>query len=194
MKMINLRNLQFLFMPSYWIMKYLKYIIPFILGLIVYHFLFKPEVKTEIVETIRTETDTVFIHSVDTIQVTNDRIITEYLRDTIINQKPINLSRFKGLEPHLYGSIGYSGIVAGEVISIGIITDFKIPKVTNTIYKNRTITRTIESGGSLYGGVTGSTGMELIPNLSYQNKGWHVEYGYGMTSEQHFIGVKRKIF
>lgn len=172
----------------------MKIIIGIIIGLIAYHFLFKPEIKTEIVETVRTETDTIYQVVRDTVTVTQERIIHEYLRDTIINSVPLNLSRFKGMEPLTYGNIHYSGLVAGEVLKIGFTTDFKIPQVTNTIFRDRTVTKTVIPGGSLYVGTGLSQGMNLVPMAAYQIKGWQVGGSYQLSNREISVNVMKKVF
>lgn len=172
----------------------MKIIIGIVIGLIAYYFFFKPEIRTEIVETVRTETDTVYQIIRDTVTVTRERIIHEYLRDTIINSVPLNLSRFKGVEPLTYGNIHYSGLVSGKVLKIDFTTDFKIPQVTNTIFRDRTVTKTVITGGSLYVGTGLSQGMKLAPMAAYQNKGWQVGVSYRLLDRAISVNVMRKVF
>lgn len=172
----------------------ITFIAAFILGLVAYHMFLAPEITETVRIETRTETDTVYQVIKDTVEVTKDRIVTEYLRDTVIREKTINLSRFRGFEPLTYGNINYSGIVAGELIKIGFTTDFEMPKVTNTIYETKTITRTIEPKGNLYLGGFISSDMNLAPALAYQSKGWQIGYSYELGTEKHRIGVMKGLF
>lgn len=166
----------------------------FILGLIAYHIFLTPEVTETVRIETRTETDTVYQVIRDTVEVSKDRIITEYLRDTVIREKTINLSRFRGLEPLTYGNINYSGIVAGELIKIGFTTDFDIPQVTNTIYETKTITRTIEPKGSFWIGGLLSQDIQFTGMAAYQKRNWKIVYQYDLASEQHSGGVMFNLF
>lgn len=166
----------------------------FILGLVVYHMFLAPEVTETVKIETRTETDTVYQVIRDTVEVTKDRIITEYLRDTVIREKTINLSRFRGLEALTYGNINYSGIVAGELIKIGFTTNFKFPEVNNTIYETKTITRTIEPKGSIWIGGLLSQNVQFTGMAAYQKKNWKIVYQYQVPKKTHNVGALFNLF
>lgn len=170
------------------------FIAAFILGLVAYHMFLAPEVTETVRIETRTETDTVYQVIKDTVEVTKDRIVTEYLRDTVIREKAINLSRFRGFEPLTYGNINYSGIVAGELIKIGFTTDFDIPQITNTIYETKTVIRTIEPKGSIWVGGLVSQDIQFTGMAAYQKKNWKIVYSYDLGREQHSGGVMFNLF
>ena len=153
-----------------------RLIIAFIVGFAVAFLFFKPETVEKVVETIEIKTDTVYREVRDTIRVPYDRIKTVYLRDTVILNRSYPLNRFSGLEPVLYGDIGYLGLVAGHLLKIDLTTNFRIPEITNTI--NRETTRTvIQKAKGLYG--TGGINSEF-------------NFGVGATylNDKSLIGVE----
>lgn len=109
-----------------------------IIGAAIIYFFFWPEFteKIEVVEVVKT--DTLYITVTDTIEVSHERIKHVYLRDTIIKEQVLNLSRFNGLEATTFGDIQYYGLVAGQLLNLSLRTDFKIPQIENTITRTET--------------------------------------------------------
>lgn len=186
-----------------------------ILGLVAYHMLFRPEVKTEIVETVTEVIDSTYIDlyidlkmKIDKYENLNDSIDyyqtlyqkelgnTKLVHDSVFVEKPFSapLRRFTGSKVHLYGLTRYNALVAGQLMDLDINSEFSIPKVTNTIYRDRTVTRTIQEGGSLWFGSALSHDMNLAPMAAYQNKGWQIGYKYELGSNVHSGYIMRRVF
>ena len=95
-----------------------------------------------VIKTVTT-TDTVFVEVKDTLTVTNLKHI--YHKDTVlvISDTLINapLQTFSETFNVLYGSISVEGEVAGKDTKMSVLTDFKLPTVTNNIYTTKTITK-----------------------------------------------------
>ena len=109
-----------------------------ILGYIFFSWLDKDSV---IIETVtETKTDTVYQTVSDTIYITKSEIKHEVIRDTVLIE-PIQpqIKAFTALKPFLHGNVSINGEVLGEVLKIDIVTDFKIPTITNTIHTKETI-------------------------------------------------------
>lgn len=112
-------------------------IIGIVIGVILYHIFFRPEIKI-ITETV-TKTDTVYIVHRDTVRLTRTQIKHEYLRDTVLINFEPKINRFKATFPIANGNAYVSGEVLGEVLKMDLNTDLKLPIVTNTITNTRTI-------------------------------------------------------
>jgi hypothetical protein len=116
-------------------------ILGFVLGLLVYGWFLKPESETIIEYKESIKSDTVYVVQKDTVTLYRDKIVHEYLRDTILltSWKP-SIKAFRAVYPVLYGNVHLSGEVLGEVLKTSITTDFKLPQITNTITKEKTTT------------------------------------------------------
>lgn len=169
----------------------MKYSLIFILGLVIglalYGIFLSPrvETRTEIVE-IHT-TDTVYFYQRDTIRV--KEVKHEFIRDTIFTEtyKPV-INRFSADFPHLYGNISFQGEVLGEVLKTSMLTDLRIPTVTNTINRTERITNTINPNGLYMGG-----GYPAYLGISYVNNKTLIDVHYSFQTGS-TIGLKRKIF
>ena len=87
------------------------------------------------------ETDTVFVQLIDTVHVTRTQIKHEQVRDTVYLSSTLPINNFSTTSNFLYGSVNVSGEVVGEVLSVNIIPNFKLPQVTNTITKETVHTK-----------------------------------------------------
>jgi hypothetical protein len=120
----------------------------------------------------------------------------EIVSDTVFKDKPFiaPLRRFNGSRIHLYGMTRYNALVAGELLDMSIINDFKIPDITNTIYKETTITNTIEPKGALYVGGLVSQEMTFSVMAAYQRKNVQLVYQYDLPTKQNRIGGLFNVF
>jgi hypothetical protein len=187
----------------------------FILGLVAYHLLFRPEITETTVTVTETVVDTTYQKlylnlkaEVDDYETLNDSI--EYYQklyqkelgniklvsDTVFKDKPFEapLRRFTGLQVHLYGLTRYNALVAGNLLDLDINSEFDLPKVTNTIYTTTTNTRTIEPKGRLFVGVSASQKLDWAGSASYVAKDWSFDYSYQLEEGIHWAGIKRRVF
>lgn len=167
--------------------------ISFIVGFAIAFLFFKPETieKEVTVETIKT--DTVYIEVRDTIIVPYERIRTVSLRDTVILNRPYPLNRFSGLEPVLYGDVGYSGLVAGHLLNIDLTTNFRIPEITNTIHRETTKT-VIQKAKGLYGTGGINSKFNFSVGATYLNDKSLIGYEYQPQINVHSVKVGFKLF
>lgn len=187
-----------------------------VLGLLLYHWFLKPEITTEYFETIVVETDTTNSYYKEKYKV--DSIKSVSLSDSIdyyklkyqtilkdrniiivpeseFKDKPIiaPLRRFNGEQSFLYGNTYFQAIVAGELLDMEITNDFKIPTITNTIERTKTITNTINRRG-LFGGINGNSNLGIGPTVQYLNNKSIFTYNLDLTNEVHTVSITRKIF
>lgn len=87
------------------------------------------------------QTDTVFVNVVDTVHVTRTKIKHEQVRDTVYLSTTLPINNFSTTSNFLYGSVDVNGEVIGEVLSVNVIPNFKLPQVTNTITKETVHTK-----------------------------------------------------
>ena len=170
-------------------------IVGILLGFIGYDFfLASDEIGYKVMYKETTKTDTVYIHEFDTVYLTKKDIKHVYLRDTILIE-PIEpkIKAFKATFPLLYGNAYLNGEVLGEVLKTSLITDFRIPTVTNTITKEKTETITKETMG-IYAGAAINNLLQPSIIASYQDKRYIFSYQYQMNTQAHQIGVQKKIF
>jgi len=163
------------------------------LGLLIYRTFFFPEFteRVEYIETIKV--DTVYKQVRDTIRITQERVRIEYIRDTIIEKQGFPITRFSGLESTLYGDIGYTGLVAGHFLKLGLTTNFRIPQINQTIERERTVSRTVKPRG-LYVGGSVSDQVQWSGGASYVDNLWLFDYRYDVGVGSNSLGVKRKVF
>ena len=171
----------------------IRYAIAVILGLAIYHFFLRPEIseRVEVVETFKV--DTVYIEVRDTIRIDRTQVQIEYVTDTVIQTQSFPINRFTGLEPTLYGDIRYTGLVAGHFLNMQLNTNFRIPQVTNTINREKTVTRVINPRGMYIGGSV-SDQIQFSAGASYLDNLWLFDYWYDFSVGSHSVGVKRKVF
>lgn len=141
----------------------IKYAFFAILGIVIGYFLSDKSGDVEIIETIETKTDTVYVTVRDTVTITKKEIQHTVLRDTILI-KPIEpiIKAFTASKPFLYGNVGVKGEVLGDVLKMDIYTDFDLPNITNTITKTNTV---IKKPAGLF--ITAGLGVQnnLTPSL-----------------------------
>ena len=166
----------------------------FLGGLIAGFILFpKPEVETIYKTTTKTETDTIYVASIDTIYVPKTRIKTEVLRDTIlVNYRP-QISRFETFFPSAYGNTKVSGEVLGEVLKMTAINDYSIPVVTNTITETKTERIVVKPKG-IYLGAGINSLLEPSAKISYLDNKYLFQYQFSPFTSVHQIGVSKKLF
>lgn len=173
--------------------KLITHSIASILGSLILYWFFWPEFepKTEIVETIKT--DTVFITIRDTVRINRTQIKHEVLRDTILIDFKPEIKLFTASFPFLYGNTYLTGEVIGEVLKMDVSNDFKIPNVTNTVTRKE-INTIIKKPRALYLGAGVNT--QLIPNLTahYLDDQFIFSYQYYPTIKAHGIGVAKRLF
>lgn len=171
----------------------ITHLITAILGAFILYWFFWPEfeTKTDIVETIKT--DTVFVTIKDTVRLTKTQIKHEVLRDTILIDFKAEIKLFTSSFPFLYGNTYLTGEVLGEVLKMDVSNDFKIPTVTNTITRTETNT-IIKKPRSLYIGA--GVNSQLTPNLTahYLDNQFIFSYQYYPTLKAHGIGVAKRLF
>ena len=161
----------------------IKYAFFAILGIVIGYFLSDKSGDVEIIETIETKTDTVYVTVRDTVTITKTEIEHRVLRDTILI-KPIEpiINAFTASKPFLHGNVSVNGEVLGEVLKMDIYTDFNLPQVTNSITKTNTVIKK-PSGLFLTAGVnkqlTPSLGAVFVKDrylLGLSTSGFHVGY------------------
>lgn len=146
------------------------------------------EVKT--VTKVVELTDTVYVTKTEKVYIPKKEIEQVVVRDTILVDYEPNLIRsFTVSRPFLYGNTNVSGEVLGEVLSVDITNDFKIPTITNTIERTTTTTYTKKPSGlfltvGAMDNFTPSVGGVLIRDkvaVGYQyglNQSHSIQFGY----------------
>ena len=158
-------------------------------------FIFMPKPETEEVYkfTTVTQTDTLFVTSMDTVYVPKTRIKTQVLRDTIlVNFKP-QISLFESTFPFEYGSTKVSGEVLGEVLKMNATSDYTIPVVTNTITNTETKT-IIHKPKGIYLGANVNSLLQPSAGVAYLDNKYLFQYQYQPMQKVHQIGVSKKLF
>lgn len=146
------------------------------LGLVIYEKFLKEETETITIVKETIVSDTVFQTVKDTVFIPQDRLKYVYLRDTIINDTPLQIRAYNGFEPTLYGNIGYQSEVAGEMLNMRLFHDLSIPQVTNTITRETTKT-IIQKPSGLY--ATGGINSEF-----------HWSVGATFLKDRSLIGIE----
>ena len=162
-----------------------KYAFFAILGIVIGYFLSDKSGDVEVIETIETKTDTVYVHIRDTVKITRTEIKHEHIRDTILI-KPIEpiINAFTASKPFLHGNVSVNGEVLGEVLKMDIYTDFNLPQVTNTITKTNTVIKKpaglfITAGLGVQNNLTPSLGAVFVKDrylLGLSTSGFQVGY------------------
>jgi hypothetical protein len=166
----------------------------FLIGIVVAILLFpKREFETVYKTEIKTETDTLFVSSTDTIYVPKNKIKTEVLRDTILIDFKPQISLFETTFPFEYGSTKVSGEVLGEVLKMTAVNDYTLPVVTNTITETKTETIIKKSKG-IYLGAGVNSMLKPSGKVSYLDDKYLFEYQYSPMDRVHQIGVSKKLF
>jgi hypothetical protein len=168
--------------------------VSFIAG-VVLAFIFypKPEVEEVYKFTTKTETDTIFIKEIDTIQVSKKEIKTEFLRDTVLVDFKPQISLFETTFPFEHGSTKVSGEVLGEVLKMTAINDYTIPVVTNTITNTETKT-IIQKPKGIYIGAGINSLLQPSGKVTYLDNKYAFEYQYQPLQGVHQIGISKKLF
>ena len=169
-------------------------IVSFLAGvMLAFIFYPKPEVEEVYKFTTKTETDTIFIKEIDTIQVSKKEIKTEFLRDTILLDFKPQISLFETTFPFEHGSTKVSGEVLGEVLKMTAINDYTIPVVTNTITNTETKT-IIQKPKGIYLGAGISSLLQPSAKVAYLDNKYLFEYSFQPLTRVHSIGVSKKLF
>ena len=168
--------------------------VSFIAG-VVLAFIFypKPEVEEVYKFTTKTETDTIFIKEIDTIQVSKKEIKTEFLRDTVLVDFKPQISLFETTFPFEHGSTKVSGEVLGEVLKMTAVNDYTIPVVTNTITETKTQTILVKPKG-IYLGAGINSILQPSGKVAYLDNKYLFEYQYSPMQRIHQIGISKKLF
>ena len=87
-------------------MNAVKYAFFGVIGIVIGYFLADKSEDIQIIETIETKTDTVFITVIDTVRITRKEIEHKVLRDTLLIE-PIEpkIKAFTASKPFLYGNV-----------------------------------------------------------------------------------------
>jgi hypothetical protein len=167
------------------------FFIGLVFGLLIYYWFLlpKPTNTVRIVETVRT--DTVYVHEFDTIVLTKKEIKHNFLRDTVYLGVDMPINDFKASYPHVYGNIDISGQLIGEMLYMGLKTDFRIPTVTNTINRTETIIkkpRGVYAGGLVISNLSAGVGGIYVFDRNL------IQYSYFPEDKSHAVGYYRRIF
>jgi hypothetical protein len=153
----------------------------------------KPEAETFYKFTTKTETDTLYVSSTDTIYVPKTKIKIEFIRDTIlINYKP-KIRAFATSFPSTYGSTKVSGEVLGEVLKMTAINDYKIP-VVNTTTTNTETETIVQKPKGIYLGAGVNSLLQPGAKVSYLDNKYLFSYQYQPLQNVHQISVAKKLF
>ena len=152
----------------------------------------KTETVIEYKETIKT--DTVYLTLRDTVYLKKVNLKQTFIRDTVfIKPYEPKINQFKATYPLLYGNVYLEGEVLGEVLKTSIMTDFKIPSVTNTITKE-TKTVKIKKPTGLYavGGL--HSDLKLYYGATYVRDRVMIGYKIRLDKQIHSLEVGYKVF
>jgi hypothetical protein len=153
----------------------------------------KPEAETFYKFTTKTETDTLYVSSTDTIYVPKTKIKTQVIRDTIlVNYKP-KIRAFTTSFPSTYGSTKVSGEVLGEVLKMTAINDYKIPVVNTTTTETKTET-IVQKPKGIYLGAGVNSLLQPSAKLSYLDNKYLFSYQIEPFQRVHQISVSKKLF
>ena len=166
----------------------------FLIGAVVAIILFpKRELETVYKTTTKTQTDTVYVVSTDTIYIPKTKIKTKVLRDTILLEYKPKISQFETTFPFEYGSTKVSGEVLGEVLKMTATNDYKLPVVTNTITETKTESIVVKPNG-IYLGAGINSLLEPSAKVGYLDNKYLFQYGYQPLEKIHTLSVSKKIF
>lgn len=156
-------------------------------------YVFWPETKTVIKESLTTDTVVVKKTSIDTIFI--DRVKLKNRIDTIYYSTDLDadISLYEGVEDIEYGQLFWKAETTGQLVSLRLNPSLKIPEKTITNTVTRTEKTTIYNKGIYAGGMVND---KLLPSLSasYIDKKYSFDYQYSIPRKEHSIGVKIKIF
>ena len=170
-----------------------KYIVSFVAGAFLMYFLFFPKITTEYSEKTTVSTEIVYECVTDTVYIPKKFIEQEIIRDTVLVDYTPHIRAFKTLYPSLYGNVSVNGEVLGEVLSMAITTDFKIPTITNNIVTTKSTVKT-KTPNSLYVGASINNLFEPALKADYLNDQFIFSYQYSILNKSHQIGVSKKLF
>jgi hypothetical protein len=167
-------------------------VIGILIGLYVYDLFLAPEIETKVEITEVRTTDTLWLPSIpELIFLRSPKPL--YLRDTIINELIYPVNSYSGLENTLYGQIKWQAETSGFLNKLDLSPEFKLPVITNTIDKTKTITNTVMTKG-FYSGASINSLMQPSITAAYQDKDYIFDYSFTPSIQLHAIGVKRRIF
>ena len=166
----------------------------FLIGAIVAIILFpKKEIETVYKTTTKTETDTIYVTSINTVYIPKKEIKTEIIRDTILIDYKPKISLFQTTFPFEYGSTKVSGEVLGEVLKMTAINDYTIPVVTNTITETKTEKVIVKPKGVYLGAGINSV-LDPSVKVGYLDNKYLFQYGYQPFEKIHTLSVSKKLF
>lgn len=168
----------------------ISFLVGFFLAFVIYP---KPEAETFYKFTTKTERDTIYLNSIDTIFVPKTKIKTEFLRDTIlVNYRP-QIRAFETSFPTKYGNTKVSGEVLGEVLKMTSINDYSIPVVNTTTTETKTET-IVQKPKGIYLGAAVSSLLQPSAKLSYLDNKYLFSYQFEPMLGVHQISVSKKLF
>jgi len=165
------------------------------LGGVILTFVVYPRHEQETVykfETV-TKTDTLFVDKLETVYISQTKIKTEVVRDTILIDFKPQISLFETTFPFEHGSTKVSGEVLGEVLKMTATNDYKLPVVTNTITNTETKTIIQKPKGIYLGGGVNSL-LQPSASVSYLDNKYLFSYQFQPLQKVHQIGVAKKLF
>ena len=166
----------------------------FLIGAIVAIILFpKKEIEKVYKTTTKTETDTIYVTSINTVYIPKKEIKTEIIRDTILIDSKPKIRAFQTTFPFEYGSTKVSGEVLGEVLKMTAINDYTIPVVTNTITETKTEKMIVKPKGVYLGAGINSV-LDPSVKVGYLDNKYLFQYGYQPLEKIHTLSVSKKLF
>ena len=166
----------------------------FLIGAIVAIILFpKKEIEKVYKTTTKTETDTIYVTSINTVYIPKKEIKTEIIRDTILIDSKPKIRAFQTTFPFEYGSTKVSGEVLGEVLKMTAINDYTIPVVTNTITETKTEKVIVKPKGVYLGAGINSV-LDPSVKVGYLDNKYLFQYGYQPFEKIHTLSVSKKLF
>lgn len=166
----------------------------FLIGAIVAIILFpKREIETVYKTTTKTETDTIYVASVDTVYIPKTLIKQEVLRDTTLIYSKPKIRAFTASFPFAYGSTKVSGEVLGEVLKMTAINDYSLPIVNTTTTETKTET-IVQKPKGIYLGAGINSLLKPSAKVSYLDNKYLFEYQYSPMDGVHHVGVSKKLF
>ena len=166
----------------------------FLIGAIVAIILFpKKEIEKVYKTTTKTETDTIYVTSINTVYIPKKEIKTEIIRDTILIDYKPKIRAFQTTFPFEYGSTKVSGEVLGEVLKMTAINDYTIPVVTNTITETKTEKIVVKPKGVYLGAGINSV-LDPSVKVGYLDNKYLFQYGFQPFEKIHTLSVSKKLF
>jgi hypothetical protein len=168
--------------------------ISFFAGIVLAVILFpKKEIETIYKTTTKTETDTIFVKTIDTLYLEKTQIKTKVLRDTTIKEYKPKIRLFTASFPFENGSTKVSGEVLGEVLKMSAINDYSLPVVTTTTTIDNVSTIAVKPKG-IYLGLGINSLLQPSAKVSYLDNKYLFSYEFSPLQRVHQISVSKKLF